>query len=448
MYEDLTRKRVFVNDCDEVIWLVMRYNDRQEDHEDEQLLALARSMLRPIDADGQLTFDPTGEAHAFQKEKLKFSGTDLSVGQIQPIQVFAYPQEMIGGLTHKKYGIICGNRRWKAACLLNRREGRPLITELDARVFILTKEEYDNNETQFHFMLMTFQENDQRKQMHILDRCQRMREMEERYYEIIDRKIAQRPGRRPHATANVKIPDAVIPPEKDEVASAQHGNGKAQKSEPFTSYMHRQTGRHKSAIRQEVQIGRKLASSLFDVWHRENLPYGAIRALVPLPANAQIEIVKRLIKTGKTITETRIRDAVLEHREKIEDAADAAESEGTALVGLDGTSVPKRVAQIKISCDHCARCQVLYGDPAKCRPYAAMILGLQVAAQICCDLELRVRLSNPKAIELLRQPADSLAIAADSLNQFLADPESFRDFSPLALASPEAADAPTQTQGV
>jgi len=465
MIEDPSKTKVRVDECEEVNWLAMRYNDREHEHENEQLLALARSMLRPLDSQGNLTFDPTNQAHAFAKDKSKVAGTDLSVGQIQPIRVIQYPRELIGTLTHKTYGIVCGNRRWKAACLLNRREGRPLIPELDAKVYVLTKEEYDNDETQFRLMMIAFQENDQRKQMHILDRAQRMRELEERYYEIVERKDAQRPGRRAVSSPTVNVPDLVLPPEKTNTPATTHPegapaagaatdrnetdrhttNGKIRGGESFTNYMHRMTGRSKTAIRQEVQIGRKLATILFDIDHRENLPLGAIRALVPLPGSAQVDIVNALRKNGKKITEDQIRDAVRDHREKEELAAiQKGKAEPTALVPADGAPVPKRAAEIKIACDHCEKCGVLSGDPAKCRPFAAMIIAMQVATQVCCDLALRVRLSNTTALEMLRQPAEGLAIAADSLKQFLGDPDSFREFNPLALMDPAEVETSTR----
>jgi len=464
MHEDSTKTKVNVNDCEEVSWLVMRYNDRDQEHEEEQLLALARSMLRPVDPKGNLTFDPTNKAHAFEKDAARIAGTDLAVGQLHPIRVFQYPRELLGTLTHKPYGIICGNRRWKAACLLNKKEGRVLIPALDARVYILTRDEYDDDETQFRLMMMAFQENDQRKQMSIMDRCQRMRELEERYYELVDRQVAQRPGRRPQQT--VRVPDEVLLPEKAGVGSggASSGNGSnghgrhstPARPDAFATYMHKQTGRPKTAIRQEVQIGRMLASSLFDVWHREQLSYGAVRALVPIPAKAQVEIVNRLLRKGKPITEAEIRDAVTAYREQSKDEEragskpghDQSQIAGTAEPGralepVNGTPATRQAAQIPTACDHCEHCQVLYGDPAKCRPFSAMVLAMQVATQVCCDLELRVRLINAKAIQMLREPAASLATASDSLNQFLADPVSFRDFSPLALGDLETAETPS-----
>ncbi|MFA5027033.1 MAG: hypothetical protein WC713_04105 [Candidatus Methylomirabilota bacterium] len=451
-----------MNDCEEVNWLVMRYTDRDQEHEEEQLLALARSMLSPVDPQGKLTFDPTHNAHAFQKDAARIAGTDLAVGQLHPIRVFQYPRELLGTVTHKTYGIICGSRRWKAACLLNKMEGRLLIPTLDARVFILTKDEYDDDETQFRLMMMAFQENDQRKQMSIMDRCQRMRELEERYYELVDRKEAQRPGRRPPGT--VRVPDQVLPPRKTGVkgASARSGNGSEghggdsmpARPDAFATYMHKQTGRPKTAIRQEVQIGRMLASSLFDVWHREQLSYGAVRALVPIPAKAQVDIVNRLLKQGKPITESQIRDAVMARRQQKQDEErggttprhdptepPGAAEPGKALVPVNGTAAARQGVPIQTTCDHCEHCQVLFGDPANCRPFSAMVLAMQVATQVCCDLELRVRLTNPKAMQMIREPAASLATASDSLNQFLGDPQAFRTFSPLALGDPETAGA-------
>ena len=119
---------------------------------------------------------------------------------------------------------------------------------------------------------------------------------------------------------------------------------------------------------------------------------------------------------------------------------------GGALMPVNGTGATKRAVPIPTACDHCEHCQVLYGDPANCRPFTAMVLAMQVATQVCCDLELRVRLSNPKAIQMIREPAASLATASDSLNQFLGDPQSFRTFSLTTLLRPNpATPAPFST---
>lgn len=91
-----------------------------------------RPASAPLAPQGKLTFDPTHNAHAFQKDAARIAGTDLAVGQLHPIRVFQYPRELLGTVTHKTYGIICGSRRWKAACLLNKTEGRLLIPTLDA----------------------------------------------------------------------------------------------------------------------------------------------------------------------------------------------------------------------------------------------------------------------------------------------------------------------------
>jgi hypothetical protein len=75
-----------------------------------------------------------------------------------------------------------------------------------------------------------------------------------------------------------------------------------------------------------------------------------------------------------------------------------------------------------------------------CPVFAKLVVHLEVATDICCNIALRLRLSE-QTIESLRKPVGNLASAATALSHNITSATTFRRFNPAALPDPATAPA-------
>jgi len=424
MHEEPQRRLIKIADCDEVPWLQIRLRSVDPVNDKEKRLALARSMLRPRFANGRYDFDPTGSGYAFGKDQVNLiKATDLSVGQIQPIRVFRYPPGC-EAISAKPYGVVCGYRRLQAARELNKlclKEGKPApLQELEAIIYILTKEEYDSKDCRFIFKAIAAAENCQRQEMHPADRINVIYELCETYYHLYPgaRKPGPRNHQNPHRGAD--------------------------------TYLASITGLSKSQIRSAVNIKKKLAVKIFSKWHRGTLGLGSVRALLPIPKHSQARIIDKLQKANKPITEHSIREEIakdaklrpLLSKRPLPEATAAALSPAPRAAPRNGASPPIGASTPEasldpfsdhlIDCKDCTPCQYLSGDPTRCPVFAPMLVAIDVAARVCLNLTLHME-HSPATIAALEQRVTSLATAATALRQLLADSDAVPRFNLAAL---------------
>ncbi len=422
MHEDPQRRPVKLADLDEVPWLQVRLQSVDPVHDRDRRLALGRSMVRPKRTNGTFDFDPTGAAYAFDKDSLNIiKATDLSVGQIQPIRVFRYPPGC--DVSSKPYGIICGYRRVKAARELNKHsiaEGKPApLPELEAIVYILSKEEYDSRECRLLLRLIAVAENCQRQEMHPADRINIIADICEEYCHLHPE--ARRPGRRtpqsPHRGADTFVANL--------------------------------TGLSRPQIRAAVNIKKRLAVKVFAKWHQGTLGLGSVRALLPIPQHAQVRIVETLERANKPVTEQAIREEIAKHAKLRPLLSKRALPESSLLAEppagapAPATAVPAASPPLsegpatlaperRIDCKGCSPCQYVSEDPTRCPVFARMLVAIDVTTRVCLNLTLDMK-HSPETIAALKQRVTSLVNAATALHQFLAHPESLPRLEPASL---------------
>ncbi len=439
------RATVKVNECEEVGWLTTRFAPPDPDDE-EKLLALGLSMLGPRAAPqpGPINYDPTGLAHGFPaRDSMSNRSVDFSVGQIAPIHVFRYPPECQGGASFKTYGIIAGTRRWKAAKKVNEvyvKQGKPApLAEIDAVIYILDKQEYDSDRGQLHLQLVALAENCQREELSHTDRIQFTLACEQRYYKVYPQ--AAKAGRPKKSEA--RTPDAVLSPPR------------------FDQAFSKLSGRSASSIRQDVNLAKNLQSRLsavlFDRVQRREMSLSAGRALMPIPKNVQARIIQALEQRGLAVSEENIRAEIARDETLRRQRGRKARRPGTdpetgqeAPPGGNGngngnghgTATPGagELAEPPVACHDCDPCHSLAGNLMDCPVFAQLVVHLEVATDICCNIALRLRLSE-QTIDSLRKPVGNLASAATALCHNLSSATTFRCFNPAALPEPAAAPA-------